>query len=80
MLDDSLFFNERVQIVGLVARSRRLAAYAFRETAEAGGLIGYGANLRDWLRRAVTYVDNLLKGAKPADELVINLNTVTASA
>jgi putative ABC transport system substrate-binding protein len=86
-LDDSLFFSERVQIVGLVARSRLPAVYGFRETAEAGGLMVYGANLRDQWRRAATYVDKILKGAKLADlpveqptkfELIINLKTVKA--
>jgi putative ABC transport system substrate-binding protein len=86
-LDDSLFYSERVQIVGLVARSRLPAVYGFRETAEAGGLMVYGANLRDQWRRAATYVDKILKGAKPGDlpveqptkfELVLNLKTAKA--
>jgi putative ABC transport system substrate-binding protein len=86
-LDDGLFFSERVQIVALVARSRLPAVYGFRETAEAGGLMVYGANLRDQWRRAASYVDKILKGAKPADlpveqptkfELIINLKTAKA--
>jgi putative tryptophan/tyrosine transport system substrate-binding protein len=87
VLDDSVFFNERTQIVGLAAKNRLPAVYGFRESAEAGGLMAYGANLGDQWRRAASYVDKILKGAKPAElpveqptkfELVINLKTAKA--
>jgi ABC-type uncharacterized transport system substrate-binding protein len=87
VLDDSVFFNERTQIVGLAAKNRLPAVYGFRESAEAGGLMAYGANLSDQWRRAASYVDKILKGAKPAElpveqptkfELVINLKTAKA--
>jgi len=76
-----------VLIVDFAARTRLPSIFANRESVEAGGLMSYGASNRDNFRRAATYVDKILKGAKPADlpveqptkfELVINLKTAKA--
>jgi putative ABC transport system substrate-binding protein len=81
-LDSPLFNTHRTRIVDLAAKNRLPAMYGFREFVDAGGLMVYGASLPDLWRRAATYVDKILKGAKPADlpveqptkfELVINL-------
>ena len=81
-LDDAFLFTHRARIVKLAAKSRLPTIYGFTEFAEAGGLMSYAANLSDMYRRAATYVDKILKGAKPADlpvqqptkfEFIINL-------
>ena len=77
----------RRQIVDLALKSGLPAIYFTREWVEAGGLLTYGASYTDLFHRAATYVDKILKGAKPADlpveqptkfELVINLKTAKA--
>jgi putative ABC transport system substrate-binding protein len=77
----------RKLIIGLAARHRLPAVYSFRYHVDSGGLISYGPNTIDPFRRAATYVDRILKGAKPADlpvqaptkyELLINLKTAKA--
>ena len=82
-----MFVSERRRLVDLAARNRLPAVYAWREFVDAGGLMAYGPNLADLYRRAATYVDKILKGAKPGDlpveqptkfELVINLKTAKA--
>ena len=82
VLPSNMFNTERRHLVDLAAKNRLPAVYQFREYVDAGGLMAYGANLADLNRRAATYVDKILKGAKPADlpveqptkfELVINL-------
>jgi putative ABC transport system substrate-binding protein len=81
-VDDPFLFSQRTRIVKLAAKSRLPAIYFFREFVDVGGLMSYAANLSDMYRRAATYVDKILKGAKPADlpieqpkkfELIINL-------
>ena len=87
VLSDAMFLGLHAQIVGHAAKSRLPAIYWTREFAEASGLMSYGPNVADLWRRAATYVDKILKGAKPADlpveqptrfELVINLKTAKA--
>jgi putative ABC transport system substrate-binding protein len=82
--DSPLFTMHRARIVRLAATSRVPAIYGYREMVEVGGLMSYGAHLGDLHKRAATYVDKILKGAKPADlpveqptkfELVINTRT-----
>jgi putative ABC transport system substrate-binding protein len=72
------------RIAGFALKSRLPSVYGSREAVNAGGLMYYGADLADIYRRVATYVDRILKGAKPADlpveqptkfELVINLKT-----
>jgi len=86
-LDDALIFANRTRIIALAARHRLPAAYGYREFPDAGGLLSYGPNRYDMYRRAATYVDKILKGARPGDlpveqpttfELVINLKTTKA--
>ena len=87
VLRDAVFRTLRAQIVALAAKNRLPAVYGLREEAEAGGLMAYAADFSDLFRRAATFVDKILKGAKPADlpveqpakwELVINLKTAKA--
>ena len=87
VLTTSMFFGERRRLVDLAAKNRLPAVYPSREYVDAGGLMAYGSNLADLFRRAATYVDKILKGAKPGDlpveqptkfELVINLKTAKA--
>ena len=87
VLTDPMFFLHRTRLADFATKSRLPAMLTFREYVEAGGLMAYGVNFRDLWRRAATYVDKILKGAKPADlpmqqptrfELVINLKTAKA--
>ena len=82
-----MFFSQRRRLVDLAATNRVPAVYPARESVEAGGLMAYGPSVPDLFRRAATYVDKILKGARPGDlpveqptkfELVINLKTAKA--
>jgi len=84
LLASAIFNSRRPQIVDLAAKSRLPAMYYQTEYVQEGGLIYYGPSITEMFRRAATYVDKILKGAKPADlpveqpkkfELVINLKT-----
>jgi putative ABC transport system substrate-binding protein len=87
VISDPLFFGHRRQLAELTVRHRLPAMFHLREYAEAGGLMAYGANIQGMYRRAASYVDKILKGAKPGDlpveqpmkfELVLNLKTAQA--
>jgi putative ABC transport system substrate-binding protein len=84
VVSDPMLFAQLERIVDLAARHRLPGIFEWREFAQAGGLMSYGTNIGDMYRRLATYVDKILKGAKPGDlpieqptkyELVINLKT-----
>ena len=86
ILGDGMFSLHQRQIADLVAKSR-LPTMGWRDLVNAGGLMSYQADAPEQWRRAATFVDKILKGAKPADlpveqptkfELVINLKTAKA--
>ncbi len=87
VLADPMSLQHRTPLAQLAGKNRLPSIYGFREYVDAGGLLSYGPNLSDLFRRAATYVDKILKGAKPADlpveqptkfELVINMKTAKA--
>jgi putative ABC transport system substrate-binding protein len=82
VLASPVLLSQRTQVAELAAKRRVPAIYSGREPVEAGGLMTYGVSFTDLYRRAATYVDKILKGAKPADlpveqpikfEFIINL-------
>jgi putative ABC transport system substrate-binding protein len=86
-MTDSFLTVHRVEIASLAARHRLPAVYPFRYFTEAGGLMSYGSDQIDNIRRAAIYADQILKGAKPGElpvqapikfDLVINLKTAKA--
>ena len=86
-LRNPVIVGHKSRVVELAAKSRLPAIYDEREFVEAGGLMAYGANLDDLYRRAATYVDKIVKGARPADlpieraakfEFIINRKTAKA--
>jgi len=87
VLVDALLVLHRTRIADLAVKARLPAVFGLRDHAEAGGLMAYDANQLNLYRRAATYVDKILKGAKPADlpveqptkfELIINMKTAKA--
>jgi putative ABC transport system substrate-binding protein len=88
VLGSPFFYVQRTRLIDLAAKHRLPTIYAQREfVVGSGGLMSYGADYHPQFRRAATYVDKILKGAKPADlpveqptkfELVINLKTANA--
>ena len=87
VLADPISIEAKGRIVELAASHKLPAIYPTRESAMVGGLMSYGTDLNDLNRSAATYVDKILKGAKPADlpveqptkfELVVNLKTAQA--
>jgi putative ABC transport system substrate-binding protein len=87
VLGTPVFQVARQRLVDLAAKSRLPTVFSYRAFVDAGGLMSYGPSFPDMFRRAATYVDKILNGAKPADlpveqptkfELVINLKTAKA--
>jgi putative ABC transport system substrate-binding protein len=87
VLSSPVFAGQRRRIAELAIKNRLPTVFAFRSYVDAGGLMSYGPDMADLFRRAATYVDKILKGAKPADlpveqpttfELVVNLKTAKA--
>ena len=87
VLPSPMFYAEHRRLIELAARHHVPAIYAFREAVDGGGLMSYGANIPELFRLAATFVDRILKGARPADlpveqptkfELLINLKTAKA--
>ena len=87
VLPNAIALSNQAQIVELAAKTRLPAMYPYGEFTESGGLMAYAANRTEMYRRSATFVDKILRGAKPADlpieqpttfELVINLKTAKA--
>ena len=84
---DGLFLRQQDRLAELALEHRLPSIFPQREYAKAGGLMSYGENLKDFYRRAASFVDRILKGAKPGDlpieqpatfELAVNLKTARA--
>jgi putative ABC transport system substrate-binding protein len=87
LIPDLVYLPHRARLAELAIKSRLPTMFAFRWDVEAGGLMSYGPDQAEMVRRAATYVDKILRGVKPADlpveeptkfDLVINLKTAKA--
>jgi ABC-type uncharacterized transport system substrate-binding protein len=87
VVQDAMFLARRIQLAELAAKNRLPAIYGIEEHVQAGGLMAYAASRPEIFRRAATYVDKILRGAKPSDipveqptkfDLIINLTTAKA--
>jgi putative ABC transport system substrate-binding protein len=87
VLQDALMLSHRRQIIDFASQNRLPSMFVGKEWVEEGGLMCYGVRLPEWYRRAASYVDKILSGAKPADlpmeqptlfELAFNLKTAKA--
>jgi ABC-type uncharacterized transport system substrate-binding protein len=87
LMTDTFLLNHREEITSLAVRYRLPAVYPYRAFPEAGGLLSYGNDTHDNFRRAASYVDRILKGAKPSElpvqapvkfDLAIKLKTAKA--
>jgi putative ABC transport system substrate-binding protein len=87
VMPDAFMVTHRAPIILAAARAKVPAVYSLSEAARDGGLLSYGADLVDTYRRAASYIDRILRGAKPGDlpvqfptkfEMVVNLKTAKA--
>jgi putative tryptophan/tyrosine transport system substrate-binding protein len=87
VLEDALTMQYQKEIVDFATQQRLPSMFGQREGVDAGGLMSYGVSIPEMMRRGATYVDKILKGAKPGDlpveqatkfELVVNLKTARA--
>ena len=87
LFEDAMFATERKRLAALAAQARLPTVYGQRNSVDDGGLMSYGPNIEHAYRNAGSFVDRILKGAKPADlpveqptnfEMVINMNTAKA--
>ncbi len=86
-MQDANTFSHAQRLADLAARSRLPAVFPYDVNARAGGLMSYGVNVPDMLRHSVTFIDRILKGAKPSDlpveqptrfEMIVNLKAAKA--
>jgi putative ABC transport system substrate-binding protein len=86
VVDDAYFLNQRDELAGLALKHRLPSIFPKRDFVQAGGLMAYGENLMEFYRRAASFVDRILKGAKPGElpieqappQLAINRKTARA--